>query len=106
MYPIPPDSQALFGKRREEEQERNREKKQQQDRSQGTRNSRMQLLCLVHVVKGIVKSLILIIDVSFSNLYSIYSSYTVMQKNGEVKIYDTHIFLLHSKNNDLLKTFC
>ena len=26
MYPIPPDSQALFGKRREEEQERNREK--------------------------------------------------------------------------------
>ena len=27
MYPIPPDSQALFGKRREEEQERNREKK-------------------------------------------------------------------------------
>lgn len=91
MYPIPPDSQALFGKRREEEQERNRGKIQQQDRSQGTRKSRMQLLCLVHVVKGIIKCIVLTwllkLMKAFQICIGICSSYTVMLKNEEVKIY-------------------
>ena len=111
-----------FGKRREEEQERNREKKYS-NRTEARALERVGCYCAqCTFLRGLLKVqswlLALEFDVSYSNLYStsrtteavvreyirICSSYTVMLKKGEVKIYEPNIFLLHSKDNDLSKT--